>query len=208
MTPQLELDHLIFVTPDVDATVADLEARLGVTFEAGGRLPAWGTRNRILPLGDRSYLEVMGPDESANAPEGGRILDLDRRTEPSMAWWAVRPFLMELTCGDFQAAGFQHGDVIQGRRELPDGDTLVWEMTDPHLRVEDGMVPLVIDWDGAAHPGDGPAAATLRELRLEHPDHARLSGPFVDIGLPEVHPAEAPAIVATLEGPGGTLTLR
>lgn len=206
----LELDHLLYATPDVDATVAELEARFGVEFRPGGRHPDWGTRNRILPLGDRLYLEVIGPDASRPAPDGGRILGVDGLAAPTLRWWAVRPVRLSLTRGDFEAAGYVPGEIIQGRRELEGGGELAWRMTDPHVRLVDGLLPLVIDWGyGSAHPGDdGVPGVSLADFRLEHPDHEELADVFVNIGLPTVHSGEAPALVATFETPNGAVELR
>jgi len=206
----LELDHLLYATPDVDATVTELEERFGVAFAGGGRHPDWGTRNRILPLGNRLYLEVIGPDEARDDMDGKRILGVDRLEAPSLMWWAVRPFLLPLTCGEFETAGYVPGEIIQGRRELADGSTLAWQMTDPHVRLLDGLLPLVIDWDyDSGHPGDAETPGiTLEDLRLEHPDHAELGTSFLHLGLPEVRAGEAPALIATFTTPNGTVELR
>lgn len=206
----LELDHLLYATPDVDATVADLEERFGVEFAPGGRHRDWGTRNRILPLGDRLYLEVIGPDTSAPAPEGGRILGVDGLEGPSLAWWAVRPFLLPLTCGEFETAGYVPGEIVQGRRELDGGGELAWQMTDPHVRLLDGLLPLVIDWDyGSSHPGDrATPGVSLSDFRLEHPEHEELSTEFGHLGLRPVHPGQAPALIATFDTPRGIVELR
>jgi hypothetical protein len=206
----LELDHLLYATPDVDATVAELEERFGVEFQAGGRHPAWGTRNRILPLGDRLYLEVIGPDASSPPPEGGRILEVDRLEGPSLRWWAVRPFLLPLTCGEFETAGYVPGEIIQGHRELEGGGELGWQMTDPHVRLLDGLLPLVIDWDyGSAHPGDdGTPGVKLTEFRLEHPDHEALAPVFGHLRLYTVHSGDAPALIARFDTPNGPVELR
>ncbi|MEJ2539065.1 MAG: VOC family protein [Gemmatimonadota bacterium] len=207
MSRPLELDHLLYATPDVDATVADLEARFGVSFGAGGRHPGWGTRNRILSLGDRRYLEVIGPDDEQTEVEGGPILEVDRLEEPRMAWWAVRPFLMPLTCGEFQTVGFLPGSVVTGRRTREDGSELSWQITDPRVRLLGGVLPLVIDWEGAEHPGARSSGVTLQRLRLEHPDHESLTPLFHEVGLPGIEPGEAPAIIATLATPNGEVTL-
>ncbi len=208
MTEPLELDHLVYATPTLDATVAELATRFGVTPKPGGRHPGWGTRNAILSLGGRCYLEIIGPDEAQPETSGNRVLDVDRISEPYMAWWAVRPFLMPLTCGEFENMGFVPGPVIEGRRDLEGGGHLVWQITDPRVRLFDGVLPLVVDWEGAAHPGESHSEVNLRELRLEHPEHARLSPAFDELGLRPVHPGEAPAIIAVLDTPQGVVELR
>jgi hypothetical protein len=206
----LELDHLLYATPDVDATVAELEERFGVPFAGGGTHPGWGTRNRILPLGDRIYLEVIGPDEAQAGASGDPILEVDRLEAPSLRWWAIRPFLMPLTCGEFETAGFVPGQIVDGRRTLPDGSELNWTITDPHVRLMDGLIPLVIDWGTSTrHPGDGGTpGVSLAGLRLEHPEHERLSALFGTMGLPRVHPGSGPALIATFDTPKGPVELR
>lgn len=207
---KLELDHLLYATPDVDRTVAELEEAFGVCFAGGGRHPGWGTRNRILPLGDRRYLEVIGPDE-AQADSGTEpILGVDRLEGPSLRWWAIRPFLMPLTCGEFETAGFVPGEVMTGRRALEDGSELSWQITDPRVRLLDGLLPLVIDWGmESRHPGEpGTPGVSLVEFRLEHPEHARLDPVFQTLDLVPVHPGDAPALIARFETPRGTVTLR
>jgi len=205
----LELDHLLYATPDVDATTRELEEQFGVAFQGGGRHTAWGTRNRLLPLGDDLYLEVIGPDETQPEMAGRRILGLDAIEAPYLAWYAVRPFLMPLTCGEFETAGYVPGELIQGHRELPDGSALGWQMTDPSVRLVDGLLPLVIEWDlDSKHPGaSATPGVSLAEFRIEHPEASKLAETFLILGLPKVHEGEKPRLVAGFDTPNGRVEL-
>jgi hypothetical protein len=50
---------------------------------------------------------------------------------------------------------------------------------------ESDVVPFLIQWDPASrHPSlDSPRGCTIRELRLEHPDAARVNRLFETMGL-------------------------
>jgi hypothetical protein len=54
----LAIDHVILPVRDLVHGAADLTARYGLASVEGGRHPAWGTANWIVPLGD-SYLELI-----------------------------------------------------------------------------------------------------------------------------------------------------
>ena len=58
------VDHLVYATPDLEASLNNLEKLLGVRAAAAGQHPGRGTRNALLRLGEDSYLLIDGPDPS------------------------------------------------------------------------------------------------------------------------------------------------
>ena len=52
MSTVLAIDHVILSVRDLEAEAARLNARYGLVSVEGGRHPAWGTANWIVPLGD------------------------------------------------------------------------------------------------------------------------------------------------------------
>jgi len=99
--------------------------------------------------------------------------------------------------------------VIAGAREKPDGTVLRWKTLAVGGQGGD-VVPFVIEWDPASrHPSvDSPGGCTIRELRLEHPDPAKVNRLLEVMGL-RVRARQGPQarITALLATPKGDFEL-
>jgi hypothetical protein len=204
------IDHLIYATPDLDRTVAELELQTGVRASAGGSHPGRGTRNALLALGTRCYLEILGPDPTQPPPERPRTRGIDRLQAAKLVGWAANASDLDRLSQRALAQGVELGAVRPGSRRKPDGELLQWRFTDPNKVLLDGLVPFLIDWGGAAHPAlDAARGCSLLELRAEHPDPAAVLRALqaLDIRVP-VTQAAVPALVARIKSPRGIITLR
>ena len=110
-----------------------------------------------------------------------------------------------------RAAGYDLGDVRPLGRDLPDGGRLDWRLTigewPPHLG---GLVPFLIDWGDSPHPSTtAVTGAVLASWHGEHPDLDAVRRAHQAMGVSlELRQADAPALVMTLSGPGGSITYR
>ncbi|MEV5300626.1 VOC family protein [Amycolatopsis methanolica] len=203
----MNLDHLVYATPDLAGTVADLRGR-GIDLVPGGPHPGRGTRNHLTGLGDGAYLEVIGPDPEQEAPDGPRWFGIDDLAGPRLAAWAVRVPDLAAALVRSRAAGYSFGDPRPMSRRRPDGVLLSWSMAFP---VEAGeVVPFLIDWQDSPHPGENlPVSASLEALTGVHPDPGLVAGPLaaVDAALTVVT-GPAPRLEAVLATPGGQVVLR
>lgn len=170
MSKHLHIDHLVYATPDLAETVADIEARFGVAPQPGGAHVGLGTFNALLGLGDRTYLEIVGPDPAQPTPDFPRPFGVDTLERPCLVAWCAaprRPLPDIVTAA--REAGFDPGDVLPMSRQRLDGVLIEWTLTLGALP-ENGVLPFFIDWGRTEHPTHGlQVGGTLVRLDLHHP---------------------------------------
>jgi len=202
------IDHLVYAAPDLAAAVAEVEERLGVRAQPGGKHIGLGTHNALLALGARTYLEIIAPDPGQLEPPAPRPFGVDRISRGGLVSWA-------LACDDIDAAvaaarghGYDPGEVASMQRATPTGAVLRWRLT--LGAVAGGLVPFLISWGDTEHPArSAPQGLTLEAFHIDHPDPPSLAPPLMALGADvEIRPAAAAALVARLSGPAGHAVLR
>lgn len=203
------VDHLIYGTPNLSATVDELEKRFGLRAATGGRHPGEGTYNALYSLGPGRYLEIMAPDPNQSKPDRPRWLGLDDLMEPRLVAWAAKAQELEETVRAAASSGVELGEIRSGGRERPDGTFLNWRLTDPHRQIAAGVVPFLIDWGRSPHPSAAAVQGVeLLDFRLEHPDTDYVRRALDALGLPiQVTAGRTPLLVAILDTPRGTIEL-
>jgi hypothetical protein len=206
----LVVDHLVYAAPDLEEAVDALAERLGVRASVGGRHPGRGTRNALLALGARSYLEIVAPDPSQPAPAAPLWLGVGGPALPRLTAWAAAASDVAARAAAAAARGVTVGAVGSGARERPDGVRLAWTFTDPAVVVAGGVAPFLIDWGSGPHPAETAAPGlALAALHAEHPDPAAARTALDALGVAlDVRAGPAPALVATVRSPRGTIQLR
>lgn len=203
------IDHLIYVTLDLEEGIQTLYELLGIRATYGGMHPDFGTCNALISLGEDSYLEIMAPDPQSSRSVRPRPFGIDTLQGPRLASWAVKASQLDPFVAEARRKGIPLGEVIEMHRELPSGQILAWKVTDLLASVADGIVPLFIDWGNSPHPALSAApGARLLRLRATHPDAERVGGMLRTLGLSlPVTWGRHPALIATLDSPKGIVEL-
>jgi hypothetical protein len=194
----LAIDHVILPVADLAQAAAEIETRYGLASIEGGRHPAWGTANRIVPLGD-AYVElvaVVDPEMAAQAAFGRWVAGA---TPGRPLGWAVRTDAIE-------AVGRSLGlPVVPGHRAAPGGELITWRSAGVDVATRESGLPFFIQWgDGVALPGATPVRhprglARLKLLVLSE-DPGRLADWLGEHDLPlavTVGPSGLSAVVLT-----------
>jgi hypothetical protein len=196
-------DHLVYATPDLEATAATLTDALGIAPAPGGSHHGMGTRNLLYGLGEGRYFEVIGPDEAQDvAPRWFGIAAL---TRPRLAGWAIRTEKLEFVVAGARERGYDPGEVVPMSRESAHG-RMTWQLTMP----KDTLIPFLIEWGDTPHPStrDLPQLA-LESFAGEHPDPTRLREVLGTLGVGlSLSRTPQTRLTATLSGPGGSVDLR
>lgn len=205
------LDHIVLAAQDVQAAVEEIAAATGVRAELGGRFEGRGVYNHLLALQDGAYLEIIGPDPQQADHEGALPFGMHLTEQTKVAHWCAKAGAeIEQRVASARAAGYDLGEVRPLGRVLADGTRLDWRLSIggwPPLM--DGLVPFLIDWGDALHPSEtAVGGCTLVDFHGRHPDPAAVQAGLAAVGVElRVEQGDEAALVATLEGPGGRITL-
>jgi hypothetical protein len=205
------VDHLLLGVSDLERGIAWVEQRTGIQAGIGGVHPGMGTRNALISLGVRHYLEIIAPDPAQSAYNFN--IDVRNLKEPRVINWAAATNDLEAVAAAARTAGLKLFGPRDGSRQTPSGKTLRWKSLGVMNTLGAGgiePVPFFIEWaPQSPHPStDSPAGCELQSVGFEHPDPAALTAAFKSLGIDgTVSRGTAVRLAATLKTPKGTLEL-
>jgi hypothetical protein len=201
------LDHFILGCNDLDHGIACVEQRTGVRAAFGGVHPGRGTRNALLSLGERRYLEIMAPDPAQQVtPQISRLSELK---DPRIVGWAAHPGDLDKFSAHLREAGIAFEGPRAGSRQRPDGKILHWKT----LTLKDdqgGLLPFFIEWSAdSLHPSaDAPKGCTLTHFVAvnSNPDDLNKAAKLLELDMPVLQ-GDKTQVQAVIIGPKGELAV-
>jgi Glyoxalase-like domain len=227
-----KLDHLVVAADTLQQGVAWCEATLGITPDAGGEHPLFGTHNRLLRIASAhfplAYFEIIAINLKANYPIDlpvKRWFDLDCpavreavKHRPRLLHFVANTSALSTACAALQALGIDRGPAVQASRMTSAG-LLQWQISvrPDGQRLFHGGLPTLIEW-GQRDPPTAPdlhpsqqlpgSGVCLQSLHMVSPNAAALEAAYQAIGLQGVTVTQGSAnLVATLQTPNGIVTL-
>jgi hypothetical protein len=204
------LDHILLGCNDLDYGIDFVEQRTGVRAAFGGVHPGRGTRNALLALGERRYLEIIAPDPKQDRIEPfaqKQVAHLKQLASPHLIGWAAHPGDLEKFSVRLRKANIPFDGPRAGSRQRPDGKLLQWKT----LNLKDdkeGMLPFFIEWSSdSLHPSeDAPKGCRLTYFGGLTPNTDELTkiANLLQLDL-SLSRGDQPALKATIVGPKGEL---
>ncbi len=201
------LDHIILGCNDLDRGIRLVEETTGVRPAIGGVHPGRGTRNALLSLGERRYLEIMAPDPAQH--EIVHFPQIRQMTDPRLIGWAVHPLDISAVAKQLRENQIAFTGPDDGSRKRPDGRVLTWKTVNL-ADDRNGLLPFFIEWSAdSVHPSkDAPAGCRLEDFEILTADPDELSTTFKRIGLDlPVQRSDRARLRALISGQKGDLGL-
>ena len=201
------LDHILLGCSDLDGGIDFVEKYTGVRAAFGGVHPGRGTRNALLSLGEKHYLEIIALDpQQAGASDRYGLL---KQTEPRLVGWAAHPGDLDSFATRLRDADIAFDGPNPGSRKRPDGRFLQWKT----LNLKDdraGLLPFFIEWSAdTVHPStDSPAGCRIVRFEIATPEPEQLSKTVAILGLDvKIAKADKAQLRTAIAGPKGELVL-
>jgi catechol 2,3-dioxygenase-like lactoylglutathione lyase family enzyme len=201
------LDHILLGCSDLDRGIDFVEKHTGVRAAFGGVHPGRGTRNALLSLGEKHYLEIIALDpQQPGAPDHYGLLKL---AEPRLVGWAAHPGDLNEFATRLRNANIAFDGPNPGSRKRPNGRLLQWKtlnLKDDHS----GLLPFFIEWSAdTIHPSvDAPRGCHLARFELLTPEPEKLRSAAAPMGLGvEIVKSDKAQLRATISCAGVELVL-
>lgn len=203
----MRVNHLVWYCADLAEGERAFD-RMDCRAAYGGVHPGEGTRNSLLSLADRTYVEILGRDP--NQAETCLDPELRRLAGSGLYHWALGDADLAAVRTRAVSAGLDGSDLVTGGRRLPNGNWLGWKLFGIRNHGLGALVPFFIDWMDSEHPARGaPRGGNLVNLEVCSSEAEKLRDLYrileIDIA---VAGAKASGLSVTIASRSGAHVLR
>lgn len=203
-------DHIVYAVPDLDAAVEWFEEQTGVRPVFGGYHKTQGTKNAIVNLGNKCYLEILAIDEANTAIGSPRWMGIDMIEKPQITRWSLKSDKLNHDSKILKKYNTKMGNIQGGQRQTSTGNTLTWEMIMPLASPIVELIPFMTDWQhSTVHPTlNIIQKCELIALSCTHPNPSEIQDIFdkLDIDM-TVAEGEKAMIHAKIKHPKGVIDI-
>ena len=115
-----QLDHIMFACADLQTGIDEIYELTGVMPAPGGSHPGVGTRNALLSLDNRQYLEIIAPDPAQDLTgTTGQLLH--EHGGSGIRSWAIACDNLQRVADQARNNGLDSREIIDMSRTTPDG---------------------------------------------------------------------------------------
>jgi len=202
----LNLDHFLIGTADLEKAVEWFATLTGITPSFGGIHPGAGTANYLVSLGNGSYLELIG------SIPGEKPRDLGKGfagfEEPGLFWFAAGSKDISEQSKALRGLGMVTAGPFTGKRRSSDGRELTWDILEIGKHPFGGCLPFLIDWKDTPHPSATvQPAVSFNSFKVAHPHADRLQKIYRASGLDIESCEGASQLELILDTPRGRVSI-
>ena len=198
-----QLDHIMFACADLQTGIDEIYELTGVMPAPGGSHPGVGTRNALLSLDNRQYLEIIAPDPAQDLTgTTGQLLH--EHGGSGLRRWAIACDNLQRVADLAGNNGLVSREIIDMSRTTPDGIELAWQL----LFLRDEHMPFFIDWQNSPHPAHStPTGCQLSRFSISADNAKTYQSLLMDLNLQQPVSHGVNAFSAQLQTPKGEVTL-
>jgi len=187
------------------------EKKTGIKPVFGGYHSLQGTKNALVQLDEKCYLEFLAIDDSNLSITPPRWMGVDLLTKDRVTRIALKSENLQKDYTVLQQYKQEIGPITGGSRKTASGNLLKWEMIMPLATPEVSLVPFFVDWSGTeSHPSSMLPVSNCRvnKISCSHPQSEDITTLYEALSFEiETTKASAVNIELTLSTPKGKIIL-
>jgi len=205
-----EIDHIVYCVPDLEEGVNYISNLFGVKPVIGGAHLTKGTKNALLNLGNKCYLEILAIDHDNVDFKGLRWMGIDLIREPKITRWSLKSNTLKSDSKILSLHSPELGIIDSGSRKTMDGLLLSWEMILPASAPEVELLPFMTDWsESEMHPTDKlEQGCVFNSIELYHLNPKIVQSMLYDLRVKNIVQSDSEVTIAVnIQSPKGMVRL-